>query len=416
MTGSGISFVDRLTERGLIDRYGFLCFAFGGAALIILSKVIGVHAVVIALCAAAAILAYALLIQQTGTGRLRSDQAGDNCYYLGLVYTLASLAYAIFTFNPAETADTIISGFGVALLTTIVGLVLRVYFNQSRPDIAEAETSARLELAAASGKLKAELSRAVVSMNDFSRQTRQSLEELRAEMVDGIRSVADAAGTAVREVAGQATTAVTETSEATVSRSKKITTATDRVVSGIESHAAALAGLEEAQSRITTALNALESAAERSQVILRDLVEQSSGVGQLQAGAADTVREMAAAASRLGQHVEGLNESTVRLERVLAGKLSDIQAVPRAVADEAMAGIAGVLERLRGDLEAVVRSQAALVESLGEQVRAGAETAARHNSALEQEVARSRENVAKVHGALVEMTRELVEKVERRPE
>lgn len=407
-----LAFVDRLAERGLIDRFGFLSFAFGGALLIIFAKAVGVGAIVVALLAVAAIGAYAALVQTSGTGRLRGDQAGDNCYYLGLIYTLASLAYAIFTFNPADTATTIIQGFGVALATTIVGLVLRVYFNQSRPDIAEAETSARLELAAASGKLKAELSRSVVSMNDFSRQTRQSLEELRDELVTSLQAVKAGAEQVVQEMTERATSAVIDNSDAAIARAKKLATATDKVVSGMESHVTSLSGLEGAQAQISASLQALEAAAGRSQAILEHLVEQSNAVGELQAGASHAVQSLASAASLLNEHVTGLNAATGRLEGLLVDKLAEVQAVPRSIADSAINGIGEALERVRQDMQAIVDGQGAVLTGLADQVRQGADTASRHNEALEAELARSRENVTKVHAALVEMTGQLAAKAE----
>lgn len=414
MTRPMLSIVDRLADRGLIDRFGFLIFAFGGAALIVIGKALGAPALLVAIAAAAAIVGYAILIQRTGTGRLRSDQAGDNCYYLGLIYTLASLAYAIFTFDPADTATTIVQGFGVALATTIIGLVLRVYFNQSRPDLAESEATARLELAAASGKLKAELSRSIVSMNDFSRQTRQSLEELRDEVIASVLTTKEGAERAVQEMSQQASQAMSENSEAAVAGTRKLSTATTKVVSGMESNVAALAGMETAQQQISESLRALESAALRSQSILENLVAQSNSIGDLQSGAADTVRDLAGAASLLNQHVSGLNASTDRLEGILVDKLSEVQAVPKTVADSAILGISEAIERIRRDLDAIVQAQANVVGGLTEQVKQGAEMASRHNAALEGEIAKSRDNVTKVHAALVDMTETLAKRAETR--
>lgn len=414
MTRPMLSIVDRLADRGLIDRFGFLTFAFGGAALIVVGKALGAPALVVAIVAALAIVAYAVLIQRTGTGRLRSDQAGDNCYYLGLIYTLASLAYAIFTFDPADTATTIVQGFGVALATTIIGLVLRVYFNQSRPDLAESEATARLELAAASGKLKAELSRSIVSMNDFSRQTRQSLEELRDEVIAGVLATKEGAERAVQEISQQATQAMSENSEAAVAGTRKLSTATTKVVNGMESNVAALAGMETAQEQISQSLRSLEGAALRSQSILESLVAQSTSISDLQNGAADTVRDLAGAASLLSQHVSGLNASTDRLEGILVGKLNEVQSVPETVAASAIAGISDAIERVRRDLDAIVQAQAQVVGDLTEQVRQGADIASRHNAALEGEIAKSRENVTKVHSALVDMTETLAKRAEAR--
>ena len=47
------------------------------------------------------------------------DQAGDNCYYLGLIYTLASLRNAIATFDPDQNASGIVQT-SCALATTIL--------------------------------------------------------------------------------------------------------------------------------------------------------------------------------------------------------------------------------------------------------------------------------------------------------
>ena len=412
MTRPKLSIADRLSERGLIDRFGFLSFAFGGAAAIVLAKASGVQALTVAVVAAASIVAYAVIVQRTGTGRLRSDQAGDNCYYLGLIYTLASLAYAIFTFDPADTATTIVQGFGVALATTIIGLVLRVYFNQSRPDLAESEAAARLELAAASGKLKAELSRSVVSMNDFSRQTRQALEELRDEIVSSMQITKESAERSIHGMLQQATDAVNENAAAAVAGTRKLSTATTKVVNGMENNVAALAGLESAQQQISKSLQGLEAAALRSQSILETLVAQSSSISELQTGAADTVRDLAGAASLLSEHVKDLNASTDRLEGVIVEKLAEVQAVPRAVAESAITGISDAIERVRQDLDAIVQAQAGVVGDLTEQVKQSAEVASRHNVALEGEIAKSRENVAKVHSALVDMTDKLATRAE----
>lgn len=407
-----LSFIDRLADRGYLDKYGFIAFAFGGAAIIVIAKALAVPAVLVTILASSALIVYAVIVHFSGTGRLRSDQAGDNCYYLGLIYTLASLAYAIFTFDPANTATTIIQGFGIALMTTIIGLVLRVYFNQSRPDIAESETSARLELAEASSKLKAELSRSIVSMNDFSRQTRQSLEELRDEILASLKTTSEAAEHAIAQTAQQATSAATEQADAFIGRSRKLNTATDRVVGGMEKQVSKLSELDESQTAIAASLAALEAAASSSQTILNGLSAQSDDIRQLHAETASAARELSASTHAFRDYVASLTSSAERLESVLTEKISEIQVVPRQVADAAISEVGTAIERVRDELQSMVDAQARVTAELAEQVRAGADAAGRHNSALEAELAKSRENVAKVHGALVDMTKQIAERVE----
>src|SRR5690606_32166208 len=85
---------------------------------------------------------------------------------------------AIATFDPNDTASTIVQGFGIALATTIFGLILRVFFNQGRPDLENVEEQARLELTDASSRLKAELNQAVGHLNDVVARARQAIAEM----------------------------------------------------------------------------------------------------------------------------------------------------------------------------------------------------------------------------------------------
>jgi methyl-accepting chemotaxis protein len=56
----------------------------------------------------------------------QEDRLGDNLYYLGLTYTLVSVAHALYAFTGVANVDQLVSDFSVALLTTLVGIVGRV--------------------------------------------------------------------------------------------------------------------------------------------------------------------------------------------------------------------------------------------------------------------------------------------------
>lgn len=409
-TGSGL--VDRLAERGLIDRWGFLLFAFGGAAAILLAKSIRADAVVVALGAALAMVAYAAVVQRSGSGRLRADQAGDNCYYLGLIYTLVSLSYAIFTFDPNDTATTIVQGFGIALATTIVGLVLRVFFQQSRVDLVQAEDTARIELADAAGRLKAELSGMVVSFNDFGRQTRQSLEELRQEVLRSLTEAREAADVAVRNAATEANAALSEQTTEALAKAKRLSAATEKVVSGIERHAEVLAKVETATDGISTGLAALHDAATATRAAMETQAAQAGELNRLQAEAYETSRDLKEVVSQLLENVRTLDATASRFDSLVAARLDEVRAAPVEIATEAKASLERVLGELRGSLEAMVTAQRDLATQLASQTGESLSLVDRHNKALEAELSRSRDNVSKVHAALVDMTGQLADRLE----
>lgn len=110
--------------------------------------------------------------------RLRLDQVGDNCYYLGFLFTLTALSLALYEFNTG-TVDIalIVSNFGIALASTIAGVALRVCLTQMREDPVEVEEQSRLQLAQASSRIKDELHATVRDMNAFRGILQQTITE-----------------------------------------------------------------------------------------------------------------------------------------------------------------------------------------------------------------------------------------------
>jgi hypothetical protein len=122
-------------------------------------------------------LLYALALGAARYFRLRDDQAGDNLYYLGFLYTLTSLGVSLWQFSVTEGAESIVTNFGVAIASTILGVALRVVFNQMRQDPVEVERTARLELADAARRVKGELDATSFEFASFRRATQQMSEE-----------------------------------------------------------------------------------------------------------------------------------------------------------------------------------------------------------------------------------------------
>ena len=112
----------------LFDKYGFMVAFAAGTSLILVLKLLDVSQVITTSAAVSVMVIYATLIHFSVRLQLREDQAGDNLYYLGLLFTLVSLAWALYIFDPGLGAKQIISSFGIALATTITGLFLRVLF------------------------------------------------------------------------------------------------------------------------------------------------------------------------------------------------------------------------------------------------------------------------------------------------
>ena len=146
---------------------------------------------------------------------------GDNCYYLGFVFTLTSLAVTLYQlYEPADAAPRdqllgkTISGFGVALSSTIAGIVLRVLMQRMAPDIAQQESETRVDFDLAVREFRTHLSMSVDELKRYSVETSQILAEQR----DAIRETMAQDANAHRQALESSSTALTRFSEETESR------------------------------------------------------------------------------------------------------------------------------------------------------------------------------------------------------
>jgi methyl-accepting chemotaxis protein len=160
-----------------LSRAPFLIAALCGGASLIAMKLLGLSQLTITTTACAIIIAYWAIVAAVPVLRIREDQLGDNCYYLGFLFTLSSLAYALYQFGGTGDVDQIVANFGLALGSTITGILLRVLINQARRDVLETEQDARMALAEAVVRLRTNIDDAVLALGSFCRSVQQVTAE-----------------------------------------------------------------------------------------------------------------------------------------------------------------------------------------------------------------------------------------------
>jgi methyl-accepting chemotaxis protein len=90
----------------------------------------------------------------------QEDRLGDNLYYLGLTYTLVSVAHALWAFAGVVDVDKLVSDFSVALLSTLVGIVGRVLLyehhasHKMAADTDQGMAQLRIEIEGAIGQMQ----------------------------------------------------------------------------------------------------------------------------------------------------------------------------------------------------------------------------------------------------------------------
>jgi len=142
---------------------------------------------------------YVFFVTLVPATKLRTDVAADNVYYLGFLYTLTSLAIAL----SIDSAEAILANFGVAIVSTLIGIAARVGLNQLRVDPTDIEEASRLELADATRKVRSELNETVRQLTDFRNMSLQVLTEGYEEVQKNVENISENVLKSVQELVEQ---------------------------------------------------------------------------------------------------------------------------------------------------------------------------------------------------------------------
>ena len=168
-------FFNDMPDKGL-----FVLVAIAGFAAILFLKTHGVDPNYIASIAVALMIGYGVIAYHIPDVYMRLDRMGDNFYYLGFIYTLASLSSAIMQLQNSQDVNKLIGSFGIALVTTIVGIAGRVMFVQMKTDVDEIEDKVRRDLTNTAADLRGELLASIREFQTVRTAFAQTLEEMSA--------------------------------------------------------------------------------------------------------------------------------------------------------------------------------------------------------------------------------------------
>ena len=156
----------------------FLGFFIGGGIAIVLMKSYADSPGLAVILPVLLMGSYALTLMWPDM-RPRYESAGDNFYYLGFLYTLISLAISLYQFNTEGASSGIITSFGLALTSTILGLAGRILLSQSPEEATtDAERRARENLARANRRLRAEMEYSIAEFQQFRAEAGRVFQHL----------------------------------------------------------------------------------------------------------------------------------------------------------------------------------------------------------------------------------------------
>lgn len=312
------------------------------------------------------LLLYAFFTWRINFFRMHADRLGDNCYYLGFVYTLASLAAALvemelYAGDRGEVLERLIGSFGVALLSTILGILLRVFFMQMRREVEDLEEDLRRDLQQRAQLMRDQLHQAVIDLESFRLRTRQVLEERLHDTTETFSAAVNAQTQAVQRTvddlaqrardafasvlaaAGDLGSATAQVGKAAADLAQRF----DAVQIPPDLIAAPARMLRKRTDALTGSVERLQEASERLASIL-------GGLEASLANAAEQSRAAESLTATIAKFQESMTQQADTISRVVHQTETDATAM-RAHRD-------GILRDLAASREALGRTQETLTE------------------------------------------------------
>ena len=332
--------------------------------------------------------------------RLRFDQLGDNCYYLGFLFTLTALSIALYDFRGLEIEiSTIVSNFGVALASTILGVILRVLLSQMREDPIEVEEQSRYELAQASAMLKNELYASVRDMGSFRGLLQQSISETFEEANEKTKEAILKEAEEFSKEANKTNQEITIRNDQLGKKFEHFNNLTQRSVTSLET-------LVESLEKIKPPNELIQEAFEKTVISMENLREETEKTYRITEQQRDVTQSKVLAASDAIQKVsEDLSK--------LSGEGSPLNSVVSNlhVTSENLEMISKNIENLSINFSSEVNSQKDKLDEFNSVTSDSVQIIKMHNSELTDALTHNREMLSEVEKNLAEMARALVKAV-----
>ena len=322
---------------------------------------------VITMMAVLAIVCYGVFAGLRQANRMRIDRIGDNCYYLGLTYTLASLISALFGLAGEDVGQRLLEDFGIALGSTAAGVIMRMVLMQFRDEIDDIETDARLSLTQEAREFESQLRRARQDLDDYKYTVMQSVTSTHEELAEMLkvqaRNLKDKnLGTA--NSLDDRMAAMDSFLDAFTLRSDALLKTAEMLGSATQSLASRMDNIDVQPEALKSAFSAIGDglqASENSLVKTAESLERTSKSIETRNEGADNFMALS---ERLESRIEKLDET---LEKMTANLQRQLDAVEKGseVMDAHVAAMKAYTDAAELEGERMRKATASVYESLG---------------------------------------------------
>lgn len=129
---------------------------------------------------------------------ISDEKFADSCYYLGFIFTITSIIFSLFDLPQISTRMTAIAvRFGAAMVSTVLGLGVRVYLVSFQRDIGDAVRSAEEELIEAFARLRERAATTFEKLTEFETKVDAAASASIAKVQVGVEQLTQSYGTSL---------------------------------------------------------------------------------------------------------------------------------------------------------------------------------------------------------------------------
>ncbi|WP_305906313.1 hypothetical protein Q9L42_020930 (plasmid) [Methylomarinum sp. Ch1-1] len=138
---------------------------------------------------------YIVLGMHRSNDDISDDKFADSCYYLGFIFTITSIIFSLFDLPDIETKMSEIAvRFGVAMVSTVIGLAVRVYLVSFKHDFNDAMIHAEDSVIDATTRLSEQLRISLENLQEFDSRVDEATKTTLTNVAVGVEQLTESYG------------------------------------------------------------------------------------------------------------------------------------------------------------------------------------------------------------------------------